>query len=191
MSVPTHTTVRCSTSLSLSGVCLRYLSVLGWTNSRMCGSLTAPHGGITLATRVFRSQHCNLSNSCKLVRAPSPLCRYRPPHGSHMVQRLQALCPAHRLHTVPSVPPRPQPSPTLLLDAATQSSPHSAASADATTQLPLTEFFIGCIYFNDPLDRSVPPPAHGNASSASLPQPADIATICSAPCLHHARSTRR
>ena len=31
------------------------------------------------------------------------LCRYRPPHGSHTVQRLQALCPAHRLHAVPSV----------------------------------------------------------------------------------------
>ena len=31
--------------------------------------------------------------------------------------------------------PRPQPSPTLLLDAATQTSPHSVASADATTQL--------------------------------------------------------
>ena len=38
-----------------------------------------------------------------LVRAHRLLCRYRPPHGSHMVQRLQALCPAHRLHIVPSV----------------------------------------------------------------------------------------
>ena len=52
-------------------------------------------------------------------------------------------------------PPRPQPSPLRLQDAATQTFPHSAASADATTQLPLTEFFLGCIYSKDPLDRSV------------------------------------
>ena len=65
-------------------------------------------------------------------------------------------------------PPRPQPCPTLLLDAAAQTFPHSAASADETTQLPLTEFFLGCIYSKDPLHRSVPPPTHGNANSASL-----------------------
>ena len=63
-------------------------------------------------------------------------------------------------------PPRPRPSPTQVLHA-----------VDATTQLPLTEFFLGCIYSNDPLDRSVPPPTHGHAHSASLPQPSDIATI--------------
>ena len=51
------------------------------------------------------------------------------------------------------------------------------ASSDASTQL--TEFFLRCIYPNDPMDRSVPPPTHGNASSASLPQPIDIATIYS------------
>ena len=69
--------------------------------------------------------------------------------------------------------------PPLLLDAAAQTPSHGVASADATTQLPLTEFFLECIYSNDPMDRSVPPPTHGNASSASLPQPADIATIFS------------
>ena len=75
----------------------------------------------------------------------------------------------------------PAAQPHLLLDAATQTSPHCAASADATTQLPLTEFFVGCVYTNDPLDRSIPPPTHGNARSASLPQPIDIATVYS-PC---------
>ena len=30
---------------------------------------------------------------------------------------------------------------------------HSVATHDASTQLPLTEFFIGCILSNDPLDR--------------------------------------
>ena len=79
-----------------------------------------------------------------------------------------------------------RPIPTLLLDSATQTPPHSVASADTTTQLPLTEFFLGCIYSKDPLDRSVPPPTH----SASLPQPSDIATINSlrlhqrSSCLH-------
>ena len=84
-------------------VCLRCSSVPVWMNIRTCGCLMAPQGGITLTTRAFRTPHHTLYSSHTLVRAPRPLCRYRPPHGSHMVQRLQALCPAHRLHTVPSV----------------------------------------------------------------------------------------
>ena len=60
-----------------------------------------------------------------------------------------------------------------------QTPSRSVASTDATTQLPLTEFFLGCVYTNDPMDRSVPPPTHGNADSVSLPQPADMATLCS------------
>ena len=87
------------------------------------------------------------------------------------------LCRAHHWHMVTSAPLFPNPSPTLLLEAATQTPSHSAAYADAKTQLPLTEFFLGCIHSKDPLDRSVPPPAHGPAHSASLPQPSDIATI--------------
>ena len=74
---------------------------------------------------------------------------------------------------------RPRSSRTLLMDAATQTPPHSAASADATTQLTLTEFFLGCIHSKDPLDRRVPPPTHGRACNASLPQPSDIATVTS------------
>ena len=219
MSLPTHITAR--SGISLFGVCLRCLSVLGWKNSRICGSLTAPHGGITLTTRVFHSQHYTLSNSYKLVRAPGLLCRYWPPHRSPMAQRPQAFVSSLQLtHTAirPQIqagstrivasdvmsatlaeaatqlsfaefsercnlyrasPPHPQPSLTLLLDTAAQTPSHSVASADATTQQPLTEFFLGCIYSKDPLDRSAPPPTHGNASSASLPQPTDIATICS------------
>ena len=72
-----------------------------------------------------------------------------------------------------------RPIPPLVLDAAAQTPSHSVASADATTQLPLTEFFLGCICSNDPTDRSVPPPTHGDASSASLLQSTDTATICS------------
>ena len=47
------------------------------------------------------------------------------------------------------------------------------------TQLPITEFFLGCIYTKDPLDRSVPPPTHAHAYSTSLPQTSDNATIYS------------
>ena len=80
-------------------------SVPKWTNFRTCGfrtcgCLLAPLSGITLTTRAIRSQHYILSNSYKLVRAPCLLCRCRPPHESHMVQRLQVLCPAHRSHSV-------------------------------------------------------------------------------------------
>ena len=91
--------------LAASAFCVRFCcpSVSIWTNFRTCGCLLAPQGGITLTTRAIRSQIYILSNSYKLVRAPRLLCRCRLPHGSHMVQRLQALCPAHRLHTVPSV----------------------------------------------------------------------------------------
>ena len=66
------------------------------TNLSACGCLLAPLSGITLTTQAIRSQHYILSNSYKLVRAPRPLCRCRPPHDSHMMQRLQVPCLAHR-----------------------------------------------------------------------------------------------
>ena len=66
-----------------------------------------------------------------------------------------------------------------------QTPSHSVASDDASTQLPLAEFFIGCIYFNDPLDRQASPSAHCNGGNAS-PPPADIATLCSPSSTSHA-----
>ena len=51
---------------------------------------------------------------------------------------------------------------------------------------PLTEFFIGCIFSNDPLDRQGSPSAHCNADNALPPQPADIATLCSPSSASHA-----
>ena len=63
---------------------------------------------------------------------------------------------------------------------------YSVASHDASTQLPLMEFFIGCIFSNDPLERQASPSAHCNAGSASPPQPADIATLCSPSSVSHA-----
>ena len=79
-----------------------------------------------------------------------------------------------------------RPVPSLLLDAAVQTPLHSVASADASTQLPITEFFIGCIFSNDPLDRQASPSAHCNAGRPSPPQPADIATLCSPSSASHA-----
>ena len=61
--------------------------------------------------------------------------------------------------------------PSLLLDAAVQTPLYSVASHDASTQLPLTEFYIGCILSKNPLDRQALPSAHCNAGSASPPQP--------------------
>ena len=119
-----------------------------WMNFRTCGCLLAPQGGITLTTRVFRSQHYTLSNSYMLVRAPRPLCRYRPPHGSHTVQRLQALCSVHRLHTVPSVH-RFRRAPTALSQL-TLCQPRSLRPPRSS---PFAEFLERCISLSAP-----PPP---------------------------------
>ena len=65
-----------------------------------------------------------------------------------MVQRLQALCPAHRLHTVPSVH-RFRRAPLAL----SQVIFLSAALAEAATQLSFAEFLERCISLSAP-----PPP---------------------------------
>ena len=79
---------------------------------------------------------------------------------------------SERCNLLRALPSRSQPNPTLLLDATTQTFPHSAASAEASTQLPLAEFFLGCINPEDPLDCSVPPPAHGiTCPTCSRPVP--------------------
>ena len=78
------------------------------------------------------------------------------------------------------------PDPSLPLDMAVQTPLHSVATHDASTQLPLTEFFTGCIFSNDPFDRQASPSAHCNAGSASPPHPADIATLSSPSSASHA-----
>ena len=88
---------------------------------------------------------------------------------------LDVLCPAFD-----------RPVPSLPLDAAVHTPLSSVATHEASTQLPLTEFFIGCTFSNDPSDRQASPSAHCNAGSASPPQPADIATLCSPSSANHA-----
>ena len=139
VSVPAHITACCSISLW----CLpSSFSVLRWKNSRMCGCLLAPLSGIILTTRAIRSQHYILSNSYKLVRAPRPLCRCRPPHECHMVQRLQVLCHAHRYPQVQMDPTRTSTSDLL-----------SATLVEAATQLSFAAFLERCIFVH-----ASPPP---------------------------------
>ena len=49
---------------------------------------------------------------------------------------------------------------------------------DTSTQLPITEFFIGCIFSNDPFDRQRSSSAQGDIGSVSLPALPDVATTC-------------
>ena len=94
-------------------------------------------------------------------------------------------------------PPTPPPPPSLpaqpysaFKDTSTQASPHSAAFADAATQLPLTEFFLGCVYSDDSLDRQPSLPSHGNLSGAPLPHPKHMdASLHSCPTHAAQRST--
>ena len=76
-----------------------------------------------------------------------------------------------------------RPASSFSLDAAVQTPLRCAVSHDTSTQLPLTEFFIGCIFSNDPFRqnfvRQSPSSVQGDTGSASPPQPPDIATTCS------------
>ena len=49
-----------------------------------------------------------------------------------------------------------RPASSFSVDTSMQTSTHSVVQHDAATQLELTEFFIGCIYSNSPLDRKNP-----------------------------------
>ena len=79
-----------------------------------------------------------------------------------------------------------RPVSSLSLDAAVQTPLHSVVTHDVSTQQPLTEFFIGCILSNDPLDRHALSSAHCNNGNASSPQPPDITTLCSTSSASHA-----
>ena len=49
-----------------------------------------------------------------------------------------------------------RPASSFSVDTSMQTSIHSVVQLDAATQLDLTEFFIGCIYSNSPVDRRNP-----------------------------------
>ena len=71
-----------------------------------------------------------------------------------------------------------RPAFSFSLDAAVQTPLRSVLSHDTPTQLPLTEFFIGCVFSNDRLNCQCSSPVQCGTDSASPPQPSDTATIC-------------
>ena len=97
------------------------------------------------------------------------------PHGIHIssldaaVQTTPQSTPSQHVST--QMGSRPVSS--FSVDTSMQTSIRSVVRHDAATQLPLTDFFIGCIYSNSHLDRQnpvlqSPPPMQG---SHVLPQP--------------------
>ena len=90
------------------------------------------------------------------------------------------LC--RRSHTVLSQDVSAQmgsrPASSFSLDVFVQTPTRRTVLHDTSTQLPLTEFFIGCIFSNDPFDRQRSSSAEGDIGSVSLPPLPDIAATC-------------
>ena len=71
-----------------------------------------------------------------------------------------------------------RPASSCSVDVFVQTPIRSTVLHDVSTQLPLTEFFIGCIFSNDPFDRQRSSSAQGDIGSVSPPPLPDIATTC-------------
>ena len=70
------------------------------------------------------------------------------------------------------------PASSFSLDVFVHAPLRSTVLHDTSTQLPITEFFIGCIFLNDPFDRQRSSSAQGDIDSVSQPPLTDIATTC-------------
>ena len=70
------------------------------------------------------------------------------------------------------------PASLFSLDVFVQTPLRSTVLHDTSTQLPITEFFIGCIFSNDPFDRQSSSSVQGDVGSVPLPPLPDIATTC-------------
>ena len=92
----------------------------------------------------------------------------------------------HLLRTMFSAPRVPDPSRRYFLTRLCRRLCTASRLTMPPHKLPRTEFFFACIFSNDPLDRQGSSSAHCNAGSASLPQPAGIATFCSPSSASHA-----
>ena len=92
------------------------------------------------------------SSSYNLVRALRSLCRYWPPHGSHMVQRLSSESCPQVTHS--AISPQVQKGATRTVT----SDFVSASLAEAAMQLSFAEFLERCIFLS--ALRSVPSPDH-------------------------------
>ena len=71
-----------------------------------------------------------------------------------------------------------RPASSFSIDVTVQTLVRNIDLHDTATQLPLTEFFIGCIFSNDPLDRQGSSSAQSDIGSVPLPPHPDITTTC-------------
>ena len=62
-----------------------------------------------------------------------------------------------------------RPASSFSIDVTVQTLVRNIVLHDTSTQLPLTEFFIGCIFSNDPLDRQGPSSVQSDIGSVPLP----------------------
>ena len=118
---------------------------------------------------ISRSTHYLLTWQCRRLSTASTshlwmlLCR-----RSHTVLFLSTFL--HRLGA--------RSASSFSVDVAVQTPLRCTVSHDTSTQLPLTEFFIGCIFSNDPFDRQGSSSAQGDISSVPLHPLPDIAATC-------------
>ena len=142
-----------------------------WAHSWYSGApwFSAQHTGDQLQSRDWTTSSSQ-PRSLTLAQSSTPT--------SSTTAVLNLIVPTHTSGlTLDASTQTVQPCPTQPKDASILAAPHSASTTDASTQLPLTEFFLWCIFSKDPSLRTVLPPTNENASGASLPQPSDIATI--------------
>ena len=102
------------------------------------------------------------------------------PHGIHISSLDAAVqtLPHSTLCQDVSTQMGSRPASSFSLDVFVQTPTRSTVLHDVSTQLPLTEFFIGCIFTNDPFDRQGSSLAQGDIGSVPLPPLPDITTTC-------------
>ena len=71
-----------------------------------------------------------------------------------------------------------RPASSFSVDVTVQTLVRNIILHDTSTQLPLTEFFIVCIFSNDPFDRQGSSSAQSDNGSVPLPPLPDITTTC-------------
>ena len=149
-----------------------------WAQSWYSGApwFSAAHNGddLPVTGRHLRVSPRSLTLAQSSTPSPSTFAASKLPHANNVglnASTQTSVLISGRLHTDISEQPH-SPSECIYSGGSTQCCFHRCLS----TQLPLRELFLGCIYSNDPLDRAAPQPIHGNVSGASLPLLKDIDT---------------
>ena len=168
---------------------LSYLEFL-----QRCGILITPHQPSQLPVpislldaAVQTTPHCDVSQDVSTQTSDQPVSSlsfdvavqtsFHSVHTSSLDAAVQTL-PHRTLSQDVSTQMGSRSASSFSVDVAVQTPIRSAASHDTHTQLPLTEFFIGCIFSNDPFDRQGSSSVQGDIGSVSLPPLPDIATTC-------------